>query len=180
MHALKLVRLIGTLTMVAATPVVLAVAAHAQAPATSPTEVMPGSPPVARPELPNRPQQVDPGRPATPTAPSTIDQKPAMGATGRTPTAPGTQAATDPKKDAMVGLPVFGSDGQKVGEVRDVKAATDGKVEAIHVKTGGLLGFGGKTVAIPAGKFNQSGQNVQLALTSDDVAKLPKLDEKPS
>jgi sporulation protein YlmC with PRC-barrel domain len=108
-----------------------------------------------------------------------MDQKPAEGAPGRTPTAP-DQSARDAKKDPMIGLSVFGADGQKVGEVKDVKAAADGKVEEIHVKTGGMLGFGGRTVAIPAGKFNKSGQNVQLALTSDDVSKLPRVEEKPS
>ncbi len=49
------------------------------------------------------------------------------------------------------------------GEVRTVKGAANGKVEEIHVTTGGMLGFGGRTVAIPGGKFNRSGSNVQLA-----------------
>jgi sporulation protein YlmC with PRC-barrel domain len=108
-----------------------------------------------------------------------MEQKPAEVTPGRTPTAP-DQSARDAKKDPMIGLAVFGADGQKIGEVKDVKAAADGKVEEIHVKTGGMLGFGGRTVAIPAGKFNKSGQNVQLALTSDDVSKLPRVEEKPS
>jgi sporulation protein YlmC with PRC-barrel domain len=172
MYALKLVRLIGAMTVVASAPVLMAVATHAQAPSAPPMESQPNT----RPELPTRPQQVEPTRPGLPPA---VEQKPSQGAPGRTPTAP-DQAARDAKKDPMIGLAVFGSDGQKVGEVRDVKAATDGKVEEIHVKTGGMLGFGGKTVAIPAGKFNKAGQNVQLALTSDDVAKLPRLEEKPS
>jgi sporulation protein YlmC with PRC-barrel domain len=172
MNALKLVRLIGAMTVVASAPVLMVVAAHAQAPSAPPVESQPST----RPELPTRPQQVEPTRPGLP---PTVDQKPSQGTPGRTPIAP-DQTARDAKKDPMIGLAVFGSDGQKVGEVRDVKAATDGKVEEIHVKTGGMLGFGGKTVAIPAGKFNKSGQNVQLALTSDDVAKLPRLEEKPS
>jgi sporulation protein YlmC with PRC-barrel domain len=175
MHALKLVRLLGAMTVVASAPVFMAIAAHAQqAPSAPPMESQPGT----RPELPTRPQQVEPTRPGLPPS---LDQKPGAseGAQGRTPTAP-DQAARDGKKDAMIGLTVFGSDGQKIGEVKEVKAAADGKVEEIHVKTGGLLGFGGKTVAIPAGKFNKSGQNVQLALTSDDVSKLPRVEEKPS
>jgi sporulation protein YlmC with PRC-barrel domain len=177
MQALKLVRLMGAMAVVASAPALLAVMAHAQTPASPSTESQPGTLPPPRPEMPTRPQQADPGKPS---APPTMDQKPAAGAPGRTPTAPGGQAATEGKKDPLVGLAVFGSDGQKIGEVRDVKAAADGKVEEIHVRTGGMLGFGGKTVAIPAAKFNKSGQNVQLALTSDDVSKLPKLDEKPS
>ena len=75
---------------------------------------------------------------------------------------------------------MFGSDGQKVGEVRDVKAEPDGKVTEIYVRTGGFLGFGGRMVAIPASKFNKSGQNVQLAMTSAEVTKLPVVGDKPS
>lgn len=172
MYALKLVRLIGAMTVVASAPVLMAVAAHAQqVPSAPPVESQP-----TRPDLPTRPQQVDPTRPGLP---PTMDQKPATGAQGRTAPAP-DQSARGAKKDPMIGLAVFGSDGQKVGEVKEVKASADGKVEEIHVKTGGLLGFGGKTVAIPSGKFNKSGQNVQLALTSDDVSKLPRVEEKPS
>jgi sporulation protein YlmC with PRC-barrel domain len=121
-------------------------------------------------------RQIEPTRPGMP---STQDQKPAQGAPARQPAAP-AQTTRDVKKDPMIGLAVFGADGHKIGEVRNVKAATDGKIEEIHVRTGGMLGFGGRTVAIPAGKFNKSGQNIQLALTSDDVAKLPRVDEKPS
>jgi hypothetical protein len=59
-----------------------------------------------------------------------------------------------------------------------VSAQTDGKVKAIHVKTGGFLGFGGKTVAVPEGKYTISGKNIQLALTADEVEKLPEVREQ--
>ncbi len=120
-----------------------------------------------------------PGRPepqARPNVPSTMDQKPPADA-GRTAPGGGT-AMKDTQKNPLVGLAVFGSDGQKVGAVHDVKLETDGKVAEIHVRTGGFLGMGGRTVAVPSAKFTRAGTNVQLSMTSEDVTKLPRLDEK--
>ena len=64
--------------------------------------------------------------------------------------------------------------------MRGVNTAPDGKVTAIHIKTGGFLGFGGKMVAIPEGKFTQKGDNIQLGLTADEVSKLPEVKEQAS
>jgi sporulation protein YlmC with PRC-barrel domain len=82
--------------------------------------------------------------------------------------------------DAAIGMSVFTSDGRKIGEVKDVKPAPDGKTSIIHIKTGGFLGFGGKIVEIPPGKFAKSGRNVQLGLTYEEVNRLPVIDGRPS
>jgi PRC-barrel domain len=82
--------------------------------------------------------------------------------------APATQAAND-----LVGLIVFSSDGTRVGEVRSVKTGPDGDIVALHCHTGGFLGFGGRIVAIPQGKFSRSGQSIRLNLDSDEVTGLP-------
>jgi sporulation protein YlmC with PRC-barrel domain len=176
MKALKLTRLMGAMTVMVSAPALLAVAVHAQQspPATE------GVPPASRPEMAPRPLPIDPQKPS---GPAVQEQKPnAPGTLPSAPTRP--QAGAPPVEktgpEALVGLAVFGSDGQKVGEVRDVKAEPDGKVTEIYVRTGGFLGFGGRMVAIPAAKFNKSGQNVQLAMTSTDVTKLPVVGEKPS
>jgi sporulation protein YlmC with PRC-barrel domain len=42
----------------------------------------------------------------------------------------------------LIGLAVFSSDGNKVGMVDSIDAQPDGKITAIHIKTGGFLGFG--------------------------------------
>jgi hypothetical protein len=59
-------------------------------------------------------------------------------------------------------LAVFSSDGSKMGTVQSVSAAPDGSVKAILFKTGGFLGFGGKMVAVPEGRFTKAGDNIQL------------------
>ena len=74
------------------------------------------------------------------------------------PPRPADKSATAPAKvNPLVGLAVFSSDGSKMGTVQSVSAAPDGSVKAIHIKTGGFLGFGGKLVAIPEGRFTKSG-----------------------
>jgi len=95
----------------------------------------------------------------------------------KTPAAPSAmeRQSAAPAKNPMIGLNVFSSDGNKLGSVQSVDAAPDGKVRAIRLKTGGFLGFGGKLVEIPEGKFTKSGDNVQLGMSSDEVSKLPEV-----
>jgi sporulation protein YlmC with PRC-barrel domain len=85
------------------------------------------------------------------------------------------KSVTAPKADPLIGLAVFSSDGSRLGTVQEVNAEPGGKVMAIHIKTGGFLGFGGKMVAIPEGKFTRAGDNVQLGITAEEVSKLPEI-----
>jgi hypothetical protein len=95
---------------------------------------------------------------------------------------PGAQATpkTTTAKDAhpMVGRNVLSSDGSKAGSVRAVKTSPDGKVIAIQLKVGGFLGFGGKIVEVPDGKFSQKGETIQLAMTSEELDKLPEVKDE--
>jgi hypothetical protein len=117
---------------------------------------------------------------AAQTAPSTTPE-PATPPTARPAPAPtpGDKSVVAPKTtDTMVGLAVFTSDGSKLGAVHSVSTAPDGKVTAIRLKTGGFLGFGGKLVSIPEGKFARTGDTIRLAMTADQVSKLPEVDEQ--
>jgi sporulation protein YlmC with PRC-barrel domain len=154
MSRLRLVRRLGALAVFASLPL----AASAQTP---PPSAPPSTPPAAtKPETAPVPQ----------TTPSTQPTMPAR---------PGDKSATAPAKtNSLVGLSVFSSDGSKVGSVHSVNAEPGGKVKAIHIKSGGFLGIGGKLVAIPDGKFTKVGDNIQLGLTSDEVSKLPEVKEQ--
>ncbi|MEL6298748.1 MAG: PRC-barrel domain-containing protein [Pseudomonadota bacterium] len=88
---------------------------------------------------------------------------------------PATPGATTEK---IVGLPVFSKDGKRVGAVGKVEASGDGKIAAIHVRTGGFLGFGARLVMVTADQFEQAGETVRLALTEEEVDKLPDADGK--
>ena len=82
-----------------------------------------------------------------------------------------------PIANPLIGLPVFSSDGNKLGIVDSIDGQPDGKVTAINVRTGGFLGFGTKLVAIPEGKFTRKGDTIQLSLSADEVGKLPEATE---
>jgi sporulation protein YlmC with PRC-barrel domain len=74
-----------------------------------------------------------------------------------------------------VGLSVFSSDGTRVGEVKSIDTGPRGDIVALHIRTGGFLGFGGRIVAIPEGRFIRSGQSIRLDLDSDQVSELPEI-----
>ena len=120
--------------------------AAAQSPSSSP----PASPPAAT--------QPAPGPGAKP-APNSVSEIP---------------AASPAKATSLVGLQVISSDGAKLGAVQSV-GTQDGKVTAVHIKTGGMLGMGGKLVAIPLANFTRAGDIVKLGITSQEVEKLPEL-----
>jgi PRC-barrel domain len=134
----------------------LSVSVHAAvAQQSPPSEQSPPAekPPMAKPE------------PAPQTAPTPSPQKPAT---------PPSSSQAKPAHPLM-GLTAISIDGSKVGDVRAVKTTPDGKVTALHIRTGGFLGFGGKIVEIAEAKFTQKGDNIQLSLTAEDVSKLPEV-----
>ena len=49
----------------------------------------------------------------------------------------------------IVGLDVIGLDEHRIGEVRELIMPREGQVEAVVIGVGGLLGMGGKSVAVP-------------------------------
>jgi len=150
MLRLKPIRLIAAVVVLAGMPL-LAASAQTQTP-TSPSPS--AAPPASKPDV-------------APTPPTAMPQRP----TDKSATAPG-------KFNSLVGLAAFSSDGSKMGTVHSVSATPDGSVKAIHIKTGGFLGFGGKLVAIPEGRFTRSGDNIQLGMTADEVSKLPEVKEQ--
>jgi PRC-barrel domain len=89
-------------------------------------------------------------------------------------TSPGSSQAK-PAAHPLIGLNAISIDGSKVGDVRAVKTSPDGKVTALHIRSGGFLGLGGKLVAIPEGKFVQKGDSIHLSLTAEEVSKLPEV-----
>jgi sporulation protein YlmC with PRC-barrel domain len=152
MQILKPARFAGAVVAIASFP--LLAIAQTQSPPPSPT---PSAPPAATQPAPTPPPAA---RPSTePMSPAARPDK----------------SATAPKANPLIGLAVFSSDGSRLGTVHAVNAEPDGKVKAIHIKTGGFLGFGGKTVAIPDGKFTRAGDNVQLGMTAEEVSKLPEI-----
>lgn len=152
----KPIRALSVAALLATVPLM-----SAGAQTTAPSDTPPSTPPaVTKPDAAPLPQ----------TGPA---QKPAIA-----PRSPDKSVTAPAKANPMIGLGVFSSDGTKLGNVQSVVTAPDGKVTAIHIKSGGFLGFGGKLVAIPEGKFTRSGENVQLGMTAEEVSKLPETKEQ--
>jgi sporulation protein YlmC with PRC-barrel domain len=108
---------------------------------------------------------------ASPTPPSASQPSPNQPA-GPTPT------PVDPVRNPLIGKDVFSSDGNRVGIVDSVDGQPDGKITAINIRTGGFLGFGTRVVAIPEGKYQKVGQFVQIAMTAEEVSKLPMVKDR--
>src|SRR5262245_56626636 len=109
--------------------------------------------------------QQTPAPPAeAPPAPRT---EPAPGGpppTAKPPAVKPSEAPAAVPEQSLVGLDVFSSDGTRVGDVRATSTGPGGEIVALHVRTGGFLGFGGRVVAIPQGRFTRSGKSIRLEL----------------
>ena len=145
MSHLKLARLVGAVVVLVGTPW-LAASAQTQAPSPPSSSA---SAPAARPEQAPMPQAAPPST-------------------------PGKAAAAPREANPLIRMAVFSSDGSRVGDVRAVNVGPDGNVAALHVRTGGFLGFGARIVAIPEGRFARSGQGVRLTFTAEEVGNLPQ------
>ena len=95
----------------------------------------------------------------------------------KAPAAKPSESPATPVAQDVVGLNVFSADGTRVGEVRSVNTGPSGDIVALRIHTGGFLGFGGRIVAIPQGKFIRSGQSIRLDLDSDEVSGLPEVND---
>jgi hypothetical protein len=100
--------------------------------------------------------------------PSQPPEKPPMAQKPATPSSSEAKPA-----HPLMGLTAVSADGSNIGDVRAVKTTPDGKVTALHIHSGGFLGFGGKIVEIPEGRFSRSGDKIQLTFTGEQVSKLP-------
>jgi hypothetical protein len=152
MSILKPIRLLGTTAVMVTFPLLSAIA-QTQSPMSPST----GTPPtVVRPEmgLPPGQGQVQSARP--------MDRS----------------TTADTKVNPLIGALVYSSDGAKLGSVRSVETGTDGTTTAIHFRTGGFLGFGGKIVAIPASKFTASGARIDIHMSAVDVSQLPAVEDE--
>jgi len=127
---------IGAATALAQTP------PPSPSPAPSPpAENMPETTPAPAPA----PSATDPA-PSTGT-PSAVD-KSADAATNSAGTFAATQAADEWRSTKLVGLSVFNSAGDRVGDINDLILGPDGKISNVVIGVGGFLGMGEKLVAV--------------------------------
>jgi len=63
------------------------------------------------------------------------------------------QSPSSLRLSKLKGVDVIGQDHTKLGDIDEVLLDRSGRIEAVVVGTGGVLGVGGKTVAIPFGQI---------------------------
>jgi sporulation protein YlmC with PRC-barrel domain len=58
------------------------------------------------------------------------------------------QAADEVRADALIGMTVFDTNGDKVGEVKDILFNAEGQATGVVLSVGGVLGVGAKSVGL--------------------------------
>jgi sporulation protein YlmC with PRC-barrel domain len=86
--------------------------------------------------------------------------------------------------DRLVGTDIQNQAGDDIGTVDDVVLERDGRVAAVVITTGGVLGIGEKTVALPWDRLDISRDQddpekyrVRTAMTEDELENLPEFDK---
>ncbi|SET90985.1 PRC-barrel domain-containing protein [Marinobacter segnicrescens] len=93
--------------------------------------------------------------------------------------------------DELMDADVYDSNGEEIGEVEDILMSDDMSVHSLVIKTGDVLGLGGRDVVAERGsftvrleqddkdddEFDDQDYEVHMASTKDEVKSLPEYDE---
>ena len=83
---------------------------------------------------------------------------------------PSQQASSQPQQQrSLAGLPIFSSDGVKVGEVSNVKTGLDGRPQMILAELGSFLGLGTSTVLITPDELESRSDGLQLRMPAEQI-----------
>ncbi len=91
-----------------------------------------------------------------------------------------TQGKDDWLASKLKGSAVVGSDNQKIGDVADILLDKGGRVKALIVGVGGVLGLGAREVAVDLTQFREvpanNGNKVQLkvSMTKEQLTQAPE------
>jgi hypothetical protein len=79
----------------------------------------------------------------------------------------------------MVGRPVYAAEGRQVGRVDAVETNGDGRVTSIDVAVGDSLSLGPKVVRVSSDRITETGLEVRLAMSAQELGLLPSIDGEP-
>ena len=85
------------------------------------------------------------------------------------------------KGSQLIGMNVEGTDGKKLGDVKDIVVdPMEGDIDYIVLDYGGFLGIGDKYFAVPweAVQFSDDGKKLMLDVTKKDLKQAPGFDKK--
>jgi sporulation protein YlmC with PRC-barrel domain len=91
------------------------------------------------------------------------------------------QKLTQWRAPLLIGVDVFDANGRPVGKVEDVLMDHDGFVQTVVIRVGGILGVGGKSVAVPfsAMQWRMNERPASLIEASASAAEKPPSGVKP-
>lgn len=86
------------------------------------------------------------------------------------------ETASQIRAEALIGKKVVNATGEDLGTVDDIVISKDGMVSGLIVKTGGLMGVGGKSVAIAWKDVGSAigAESVTLPLSKDQLERAPE------
>jgi hypothetical protein len=79
--------------------------------------------------------------------------------------------------ELILGVTAYARDGAELGEVSQIKPGDDGTIAEIYIHVPSRLGIGERTVAIPVELVISLQGAVVVALSADEVARLPTVSE---
>jgi sporulation protein YlmC with PRC-barrel domain len=127
-----------------------------QQPGQAPESDMTQQEPAAQPADPNAPAATEPTTdmtqqpttdPAQPAEPATAEAEPAASPPPSEAVIP-AQAAGDVRAEKLIGMTVYDTNGDKVGQVKDILFSEDGQATGVVLSVGGVLGLGAKQVGL--------------------------------
>jgi sporulation protein YlmC with PRC-barrel domain len=123
-----------------------------QQPGQAPEADMTQQDPAAQPADPNAPATTDMTQqptadPAQPAEPATAEAEPPASPPPSEAVIP-AQAAGDVRAEKLIGMTVYDTNGDKVGQVKDILFSEDGKATGVVLSVGGVLGLGAKQVGL--------------------------------
>ncbi len=104
------------------------------------------------------------------------EKQPAAAASAGAATATAQQ---EPAGKALVALPIYSSDGKKVGKVKSVDVGSDGTIKSMQAEINGFVGLGTTSVRIGSDAFKHTGDRVVLSETADQVRGVPGASYQP-
>lgn len=106
-------------------------------------------------------------RPAAP-APSTTMQQPSAGSAAAT-----VQKSDQWRAYKLIGLNVYNSNNEKIGDIKELITGKDGKIDLVVIGVGGFLGMGEHNVAMKWDQIKFVEEPVQSSTTSSNTGTRP-------
>jgi len=88
-------------------------------------------------------------------------------------------ATQPPLAQALVGVPVYSSDAQKVGQITAIDVGKDGRINSVQAEIEGFLGLGTNSVRLSSDQFQEKGDRIVLSKTAEQVRGVPSPNYQP-